>query len=96
MFSHKKSQSFFGAGGWSGHLGQTRQGKIKQHDPNLHIKKLWILPWLSCFMQEGQTEEEGAASQMCFSLYASCQHGRGLIKFDWPKFILANRILITR
>ena len=36
-------------------------------------------------MQEGQTEEEGAASQMCFSLYASCQHGRGLIKSDLPK-----------
>ena len=71
--------------GWSRHLGQTRHDKMKQHDPNPHIKKLWILPWLSCFMQEGQTEEEGAASQMCFSFYSSRQHGRSLIKSDLPR-----------
>ena len=71
--------------GWSRHLGQTRHDKIKQHDPNPHIKKLWILPWLSCFMREGQTEEEGASSQMCFSFYSSRQHGRSLIKSDLPR-----------
>ena len=30
--------------------------------------KLWVLLWLSCLKQEGQTEEEGALQQTCLLL----------------------------
>ena len=47
MVDHSKPKVFWGAGGWSRHLGQTRQDKIKHEDPQLASKKTWVSAWSS-------------------------------------------------
>ena len=42
-----ESKVFFGAGGWSRQLGQTRHDKIKHEDPQLASKKTWVSAWSS-------------------------------------------------
>ena len=49
-----KTKVFFWAGGWSRHLGQTRQD-----NPNPHKKKLWILLSLSCLIPHAQDRRRG-------------------------------------
>ena len=67
---HLESKVFFGVGGWSRHLGQTRQDKIKHEDPQLAPKKTLVSAW-SAFLDprrlkdvrglaaDGSSETEG-------------------------------------
>ena len=49
-------QRFFGAGGWSRHLGQTRQGKIKHEGPQLAPKKT-LVSACSTFLDPGRLKD---------------------------------------
>ena len=82
-----ESKVFFEVGGWSRHLGQTRQDKIKHEDPQLAPKKTLVSAW-SAFLDPGRLKDvRGLAAD-------GSSETQGLLKMNvslcWAVVVLWN------